>query len=1278
MRHQPSQAFVRDLETLYQAGTLGGLTDRELLGRFRTGDRVAAQQAFEAIVRRHGPMVLGVCRRILRDDHTAEDAFQATFLVLALKADTIRKPDALGSWLHGVAGRISRRSRILSHRRGEQRLPPESRALRAPEAGETDLAELRSVLDEEVDRLPAAYRRAVVLCYLEGRSQQDAARELGWSKGTVSGRLARAKDLLRARLTRRGFAPSSAPLGLILAEETVAASVPAPLVAGAARSAVSVVLGRGEALAASRSVMALADGALRAMLLAKVKLTVVVLLALVTFATTLAQTGTGPVSPAQVRPGGVRDGLPSHTAVPPETPGQAGRVVDSPPSAEIPQPGAAETPRPGPTLNLEVVSGTDHVPLPGALVWIQINWTRPRTSQGRTDNEGHYAIGLPAGVFSWLRIGVVHAGFAPHELLWSGEEPIPDSYTVSLERGVPIGGSVRDEQERPIVGARVHLHVWATPPRGGPERYPDPMTEIAAAVTDDQGRWRSEALPASAAPGVKLELLTTHPDHIALRQPVTAETLRALASAGVMKTGRSVGGTVSSPTGRPVAGATIVVQNSNNVGSSQRLRTDEHGGFRTGQFIDPSWDEITLTVQADGFASAMRRLVNAPEIPPQVVRLLPRKPLRGRVVDSQGRSIAGALVTPTWELGNGRLDWEARTGADGRFQWFEAPASGTILIDVWKRGFRQIQHREVAAGLEDLTLTLHRPQHLHGTVTDAETGRPIERFTLLSAAGGRYPGFPPHWDRDKARSCTDGRFDLTGEPSPDQGSRRSIRIEADGYEPAELRDFLDNEEDVSRDFKLRRSARKAIALTGIVRGPDGRPLAGAEVLLGDRNARVGLQDGRTATQGLFASHQVRTDREGRYAFSPRASNAWIVVVHDAGFALRSPAELAASTEVILAPWGRIEGVLRIGTNPAPGRRVSAYLLDRRFPGSVSYDSRSDRDGRFIFERVAPGRLTVYRPVRQEEGQTLSNLTHVDVAPGQTVRLQLGGTGRPVVGRLALPAGVAMKHFVSGFARLQTEPPALPLPAGPAPLTDEQWSSWWDAFRETPECEDYFYGEHQYAVTFGPEGTLRIEDVPAGRYVLKLPFIGNAGGDQPARRAFARVAVVVPAVPGGRDDEPLDIGTIPLEVFPFRELGVGDRVPAITSKAADYQPLDLAPLRGKFVLLVFWCTSRPMTLGFIPPIKATWDTFGRDPRLVIIGLNQDAAPEVLRRYLAHRGLDWEQRYIGSHDDPNPIAAAFGVRFPGGVLLIGPDGRIIARDLHGEAIKQAVARALAREP
>jgi RNA polymerase sigma factor (sigma-70 family) len=319
MKRGPSQTFVHDLDILYQVGTVGGLTDRELLSRFTTRDSVAAQQAFEAIVHRHGPMVLGVCRRVLRDEHASEDAFQATFLVLALKADTIRNQNSLGPWLHGVAARISRRARVLSRRRGEQPLAPKNLTLCAHAGSEIDAEELRSVLDEEVDRLPAAYRRVVVLFYLEGKTQEETARELGWTKGTVSGRLARAKDLLRARLTRRGFAPSDGLLWMPFLQKNAEAAVPASLARGTVRTAIGVLLSRAETLSASSAVVALARGLLLAMLLGKVKAIAAALLVLVVFATALTQPGARPVTPGQDRPGRTHSALPSHPTEPDKT-----------------------------------------------------------------------------------------------------------------------------------------------------------------------------------------------------------------------------------------------------------------------------------------------------------------------------------------------------------------------------------------------------------------------------------------------------------------------------------------------------------------------------------------------------------------------------------------------------------------------------------------------------------------------------------------------------------------------------------------------------------------------------------------------------------------------------------------------------------------------------------------------------------------------------------------------------------------------------------------------
>jgi RNA polymerase sigma factor (sigma-70 family) len=175
-------------------------TDRDLLDRFaRHGD----QQAFAALVRRHGPSVLGVCRRVLRDPHAAEDAFQATFLVLARKAHTIAQPEALGSWLYGVALRVACKARAALTRPSPALLPDPVADAPDPSAGVAS-EELRLILDEELCRMPDRDRTLIVLVYLEGRTHDEAARAIGCPLGSMAWRLARARDDLRRRLARRG------------------------------------------------------------------------------------------------------------------------------------------------------------------------------------------------------------------------------------------------------------------------------------------------------------------------------------------------------------------------------------------------------------------------------------------------------------------------------------------------------------------------------------------------------------------------------------------------------------------------------------------------------------------------------------------------------------------------------------------------------------------------------------------------------------------------------------------------------------------------------------------------------------------------------------------------------------------------------------------------------------------------------------------------------------------------------------------------------------------
>jgi len=251
----------------------GDPADRELLARFATARDEAA---FAALVRRHGPMVLGVCRRLLGDAHEAEDAFQATFLVLVHKARSLGRPELLGPWLHGVAHRTAARARRAARRRARER-----EAVAMPDgdpAAEVVWRELRQVLDEELGRLARKYRDPLVLFYLQGKTTEEVAGLLGCPKGTVLSRLARGRDRLRDRLARRGAALSVWALALILVEKAAPAAVPAALAEGAIKAAVLTAAGTAAAGAIPATVAALTKGVLRSMFLSKLKVLAAVVL----------------------------------------------------------------------------------------------------------------------------------------------------------------------------------------------------------------------------------------------------------------------------------------------------------------------------------------------------------------------------------------------------------------------------------------------------------------------------------------------------------------------------------------------------------------------------------------------------------------------------------------------------------------------------------------------------------------------------------------------------------------------------------------------------------------------------------------------------------------------------------------------------------------------------------------------------------------------------------------------------------------------------------------
>jgi RNA polymerase sigma factor (sigma-70 family) len=415
-------------------------TDRELLDDFAGR---GSEAAFAALVSRHGPMVLRAARRVLRHEQDAEDAFQATFLVLARNAASIRKREALASCLHGVAYRTAMKAKRSAARRRdhEARL----RAVTPPAPGPT-WDEVQAVLDEEVQQLPACFREAFVLCVLEGKSTADAAAELGVKEGTVKSRVNRARRALQRQLDRRGIKLAALLAALSVAESASRGAVPAGLSRAAIRLGPLVAAGEPAAGAIPPHVAALAAGVTRAMSTSKLKVATAVLLAV-----GLVAAGAGTLARQGVAAG--------------ERPAESPRAADPKPAAAKPAGDQGDLAFAGRVL------GPDGRPVAGAKLFLTLSWSyvkRPAPSPVRatTGEDGRFQFTVPKAKYGEHVTAVVATapGCGP---AWV--EVNPDAAKDKLELrlvkdDVPLAGRVVDLQGRPVGGATVRaLQLLASP-----------------------------------------------------------------------------------------------------------------------------------------------------------------------------------------------------------------------------------------------------------------------------------------------------------------------------------------------------------------------------------------------------------------------------------------------------------------------------------------------------------------------------------------------------------------------------------------------------------------------------------------------------------------------------------------------------------------------------------------------------------------------------------------------------------------------------------------------
>jgi RNA polymerase sigma factor (sigma-70 family) len=466
--------LLRQVHRLMAVQTDHRLTDRQLLERFRAQRDEAA---FALLVRRHGPMVLGVCRRVQRHEQEAEDAFQAAFLILARKAGTIRQTD-VGGFLYRVAYHLAVRARGHAARRRERDRRGEAMSVTDPLADVT-WREVRSVVDEELQRLPEGLRSALVLCYLEGRTHEEAARLLDWSKGTLRRRLSQGRELLRVRLLARGLAPVTALTTALFAESAATAAVSSAL----SNAAVGAALGA----RTSPFVAALAEGGIELLGLGKKKLAFLIVLAVNLL------TGAGV---------------------------WAHRGVAEPP-AETAKPDAEKPAKTRPSERVVLtgrVLGPDGEPVQGVGLYsphaLKESPEREEdvvmVRRGVTGPDGRFRIELPREDYrpDWGLCLIAHAeGYGMDWVeLRKGDKPA--ALTLRLIADQAIRGRILSSEGQPLAGVHVTVGGLMTRPGGrlddflaaweqhwqsaqqrAPKQLEMPPDSVASAITDKSGRF---------------------------------------------------------------------------------------------------------------------------------------------------------------------------------------------------------------------------------------------------------------------------------------------------------------------------------------------------------------------------------------------------------------------------------------------------------------------------------------------------------------------------------------------------------------------------------------------------------------------------------------------------------------------------------------------------------------------------------------------------------------------------------------------------------------------
>lgn len=717
----------------------------------------------------------------------------------------------------------------------------------------------------------------------------------------------------------------------------------------------------------------------------------------------------------------------------------------------------------------------------------------PTKQDGKVaDADGKVVIEYPAETrLRSFRLDAKAEGMVPYHIYWTSQHKqleFPAEYVMRFERATTIGGVVRDAAGQPVKGASVNILYPATDSDAASYYY----YLHRDLKTNAEGRWKSNTVPEDfSQASVRVE----HPDYLRGNIDVdqNAAALRDQSFEWIMQQGPELTGRVMDAAGKPVAGAAVLVGASTYDTNKQQGTTDEAGDFHVKNCKEGAQ---FLCVTAEGHAPELQRVTVGQENEPLEVRLEPGATFRLRVVDAQGQPVAGAEPIPEWWRGQQMLKLRRAVDAEGRWLWNSGPHEEVKFSVLAGNANLTMRDVPLTASDEEQVITVHPKFIITGKVTNAATGEDVKEFKLLTAI---QVAPQLRWNSYNPSTYKDGSYEFTFDELRES---YAVRIEADGYQPAESPTFTVADAPGEIDFLLHEQG----VIVGLVQQPDGTPAVGATVVLlsGDRG-NVYFSDGVHHNGDLPTK---KTGDDGNYRFNGPTGLYMLVALHDSGYAEVLCDSDEAPPTLELRPWGRIEGTLQIGSQPGAGKPIrfspTSPETARNLRVDHSYTVETDANGHFKIERVVPGEglignQHIVKHVNSSSHFPLQS-NKIQVKSGETTKVTVGGTGRPVIGRAVVKD---------------------------ADYADYRWNLNEPARAMTNQVTDG--RKHQmFQLPFDADGTFRGEDLPAGEYRLSLRLTPPSAGNQIGfgnAVGSGSLEFTIPEMPSGRSDEPFDLGEV---------------------------------------------------------------------------------------------------------------------------------------------------------